>query len=445
MLGTTSGTRRWPAGASFNLIQGWLRGRFARNLKLLGLAQIANRIFRLAGTIVAARLLLPDDYGLAAIVLTVHEFSLIIARRCTMVSLVQSKEKDLKARCSSAWSLNWMLCSGLFVVQCLLALALTRIYDNFALALPLCVLALSLLLVPIGMVQAALNVRAGRLDIVAKVDAMQSLVDAGLTIVLALSGFGAWALILPKVLLVPLWVIAHRRNCTWRSKGGLDRTRWRELFRFGRNVVGADLLTVVRNNADYVLIGKFLGMEALGIYYFAFNAGVGISLGIINAFSSALLPHLCSAGSVPRELKARFKAALVALVLIVGTLVLLQTMLAPIYVPIVFGERWVELGAVPILVLISLSAVPRAIGHAVSQLLHAAGHPDLDFKLNLVLTVLFVTAVMFAAPNGLRAVASTVLAITMLAVPVMVALAWRRTFGTVRQRGMPSHLARQTL
>ena len=446
MTASEKTSKSWLEAANGFLIRlkAWLRGRFARNLGWLGVAQVANRTFRLAATIIAARILLPEHYGLAAIVLAAHEFSMVIAQRATTTSLVQSKEKELAARCASAWSLNWLVGAGLFVGQCALAVVLAKFYDNSALALPLCVLALSFLMLPAGMVQAALNVRAGRLDIVAKIDATQSLVDALLTVVLALAGFGAWALILPKVLLVPLWVIVHRRRCSWRHKGHPDIGRCGELFKFGRNVVGVNLLTVVRNNADYVLIGKFLGVEALGIYYFAFNAGVGISLGFINAFSAALLPHLCSAGNDSSRLKERFRVALGALALIVGTLVLLQALLAPIYVPLVFGQRWADLGAVPILILICLSAVPRAIGDAVSQLLHATGYPALDFKLNLAFTVVFIGALLVVVHKGLLAVASTVLVVMLVAIPLMAVLIWRRLFGAGRAIGVSPQLARQT-
>jgi PST family polysaccharide transporter len=436
-------SRRLAANEFLNRIQAGLRGRFARNIGWMGIAQVVNRVFRLAATIVAARLLLPEDYGLAAIVLAAHEFSMIVAQRATSTSLVQSNAEELEGRCASAWSLNWLVCMGLFVGQCVLALVLARFYDNSTLALPLCALALSFLMLPLGMVQAALNVRAGRLSVVAKVDAMQSVADALLTVMFALSGVGVWALILPKVLLVPLWVTVHRRSCSWRCGQRPAIKYWGELFKFGRNVVGVNLLTVVRNNADYVLIGKFLGVEALGIYYFAFNAGMGISLGVINAFSAAMLPHLCSAGNAPGRLKGRFKASLGALALVVGSLVLLQTFLAPVYVPMVFGQRWVDLGAVPILILICLSAIPRALGDAVSQLLHATAHPGLDFKLNLVFTISFVGAVFVAVPHGLEAVAGTVLGVMLLAVPLIAVLAWRRVFGVGQAIGISSELARQ--
>ena len=45
---------------------------FVRNLSSLGTAQLAIRISRLLATIILSRLLLPKDYGLAAVVLTVY-------------------------------------------------------------------------------------------------------------------------------------------------------------------------------------------------------------------------------------------------------------------------------------------------------------------------------------------------------------------------------------
>ncbi|MHC5831979.1 MAG: oligosaccharide flippase family protein, partial [Nostoc sp.] len=100
-------------------------------------------------------------------------------------------------------------------------------------------------------------------------------------------------------------------------------------------------------NIDYLIIGRFLGINALGIYYFAFNAGLGISQNVINAFTSALFPHLCAARGDLKELKERYFSSLKFTAIIVVPLILLQSSLAPFYVPIVFGQKWVT--AVPIL------------------------------------------------------------------------------------------------
>ena len=135
-------------------------------------------------------------------------------------------------------------------------------------------------------------------------------------------------------------------------------------------------------------------MDALGLYFLAFNAGLGISKQVINSTMVALFPHLCAERDDKAQLKKQYKASLKQVGFVIIPLVLLQSSLAPFYVPIVFGQKWVP--AVPILITICLSAIPLAFGLASYQLLNAVGKINLTLKWNLIYTGLF-TAVILAA------------------------------------------------
>ncbi len=139
-----------------------------------------------------------------------------------------------------------------------------------------------------------------------------------------------WAIILPKVLVTPIWVLIHRWNHQWSPPKRFTLTRWRELFTFGRSVFGVEILTTVRDHVDYIVVGSFLGIQALGVYYFAFNAGLGISMSAINAIDSALYPHLSGARSDPDKFRHTYLGSLKTIAWIIIPLVTLQSSLAPI-------------------------------------------------------------------------------------------------------------------
>ena len=61
------------------------------------------------------------------------------------------------------------------------------------------------------------------------------------------------------------------KNHQWRPKWQFSNKNWRELLRFGSSVLGVELLKTLRSNLDYLIVGRFLSIEALGIYYFAFS------------------------------------------------------------------------------------------------------------------------------------------------------------------------------
>ena len=175
-----------------------------------------------------------------------------------------------------------------------------------------------------------------------------------------------------------------------------------------------------------MIVGKFLSIEALGIYYFAFNAGLGISLGIITSIKSALLPHLCNVRSNFQQFRSRYLNSLKTIAMVIIPIVLLQSSLAPVYVPIVFGQQW--LPAIPVLILICLSAIPRPFADAASQLLLAVDKPEIDLIWNILFSGLFAVALLIGVQWQSVGVASAVLLIHWIFLPLFVLWSMRQVF-----------------
>jgi O-antigen/teichoic acid export membrane protein len=407
--------------ANVRLINGRLRsmlsGQFLRNVGWLGAAEVLNRFLRLGTTVTLARVLSPYDYGLAAVILTTQEIAQVFTLRLGLgAKLIQAPEEDLDELCHTVYWMNWLLCIGMFGLQCLLSWPIAQIYGNNAVILPICIIAINYLLLPTFAVQGSLIFRENRMNIAALCNALQSLVGNVLTILLALAGCRFWAIVLPILLTLPVWVIVNRANHAWRPSLPFSFVRWRELARFAINFLGVELLTKLRANLDYLLVGRFLGIEALGLYYFAFNAGLGISLSVIQSLTWSLYPHLCEMRNNLAGMRQRYFSGLKTIALIIVPMVLIQSSLARFYVPIVFSPKWVE--AVPILVIICLSAIPRPFSEAASMLLQSLDRRRVDLCWNLIFTGAFMIALASAIPFGIYGVAISVLLIHAIAIPV---------------------------
>ncbi|MEM9001898.1 MAG: lipopolysaccharide biosynthesis protein [Cyanobacteria bacterium P01_F01_bin.86] len=385
--------------------------RFIRNLSWMGLSEVGIRISRLGATVILARFLTAEDYGLAAIVLTTHQFIRVFTRNGILNKIIQADEADVEDICKTAYWLNWMLSFGLFLVQVGVAFMMSSAYRNQTLILPICLIAATYLIYPLGLVQAALVQRQNQMRIWSLANLLQVGIDNLLTGLLAFLGMGMWAIVLPKLLTAPILVVMMWRHSTWRPVYGFTLKKWQHIIHFGSRVLGVEWLTTLRENIDYLLIGRFLSVEALGVYYFAFNAGLGISLSVINAIKVSLYPDLCKAKSEWGRLRSRYRNGLRTIAKIIVPLVILQASLAPFYVPIVFGNKWVEQGAIPILVLICLSAIPRPFADAASLLLRAIDKPNLELRWHLVFTAVLAVAIVVGAQAGIVGVAIAVLLI----------------------------------
>lgn len=399
---------------------------FVRNIGWMGASGAVIRIFRLITTVGLARFLSPYDFGLVAIVLTTNEFVQVFSRNGIGAKLIQANEEDIEELSQSAYWLGWLVFFGLFVLQCLAAFPIAWFYHDNQIILPICLMATNFLLIPLANVQAALIQRENRIKVIALSNTLQITTDNLLSLALAFAGLGMWAIVLPKVLVVPIWVYVIYSNHSWRPKGKFTTKHWGNLLDFGRNVLGVELLKTLRNNMDYLIIGRFLGIQELGVYYFAFNAGLGISLGVINSINVALLPHLCAVRSDLSQLWERYRTSLKTIAFAIVPLVLLQSSLAPFYVPIVFGQKWVS--AIPVLVLICLSAIPRPFADATSQLLLSVDKAQLDLRWNLLFTGVFTLSLLIGVQWQSLGVAIAVLATHAVLLPLFVLWGIRYVF-----------------
>ncbi|MDM8564115.1 lipopolysaccharide biosynthesis protein [Candidatus Halobeggiatoa sp. HSG11] len=393
----------------------WFNNRFVHNVGWIGLSEMMARVSRLLTAIVLARYLSLEEFGIAALVMTTDELIKVFNQNGIGAKIIHTSKQHLEAVCNTAYRLNWFVCITLFLLQSLAAFPIAWFYQQPQLVEMVMLLAIVYLLMPLGLVQAFLIQRENRFKVIALVAGVQVTVDNLLTAGLAIAGFGVWAIVLPKLLVAPIWVIGMRMNYSWKFKLGTGFAHWQEILHFGKHILGVELLKTLRLNLDNLIIGRFLGIEALGIYYFARNAGLGISLSLTRAFNTALFPHLCEVQHDRNLLREKFLNTLKIVSLSMIPLILAQALLAPWYVPIVFGEKWIV--AIPVLVLLCLSAIPRPYGEGASEVMRVLNKPHIDFYWSLLFTVFFFIGLLAALPWGITGVAVAILLIHLLALP----------------------------
>lgn len=396
-----------------NKLKNSLSNRFLRNVGWLGGSELINRIFRLGTTVTLARVFSTEDYGLMAVIYTIFDLvTVFIFKGGIGAKIIQAEENQVATIANTSYWLNWIICIILFFVQCLVAWPIAQFYNNNQLILPICAMSLMYLIYPFFLIHCALIERENRLKIIAMCTAGQSIVGNIFTIIFALLNMGIWAIVTPMLMALPVWFIFSWKNHNWRPPKSFSLENWRMIVNYGKNLVGVELLTKLRLNLDYLIVGKFLGVEQLGIYYFAFNAGSGITNNIVNSLMSALFPHLCDVRGDRQNLKERYFKSLKTISLTVIPVVMLQSSLSPFYVPIIFGEKWVK--AIPILILICLSVIPMTFKHAASLLLNSIDQTHISLYFDLIYTIIFALAIFISVQQGILAVAITVLAINLL-------------------------------
>lgn len=390
-----------------NKLKKSLSNVYLRNVGWMAGAEIVNRIIRLSSTVIVARMFSPQDYGLMAIIYTIFDFvNVFIMKGGIGSKIIQADEQDVKAICNTAYWLNWITCGLLFVIQCIIAFLIPIFSQNNQLTIPIFLIAFTYLTYPLYITHFTLIERENKFKLAAICNVTISLITNILTAIFALLGMGVWAIIWAIIIAAPFWIILTWKFHPWRPPLHFTLEKWREVLGFGSNLLINDLLNRLRANVDYLIVGKYLGIEALGLYYFAFNAGSGITISILNTFMSPLYPYICAVKGDYWQFRQRYFSSLKKVSLILMPMILLQASLAPIYVPIVFGEKWIP--AIPILILICLSVIPRIYSWSTTLLLNAIDKTTISLRISVIFTTIFTTLIFAVVQKGTTWVALAV-------------------------------------
>lgn len=344
-------------------------------LMAYGSAQLVIRLVRLVVVIIIARQLVPELVGVAALTLTIFELVRVLANIGVGQRIISSSDADFEKTCNAAHKIFWLWCPGVALVQAIVAVGLYFIFDQKLSAMMLGLLCLVYFFMPGGLVQCFRLMRAKKLTTCAKIEAIQTISDHILTCGMLLIWISPWSIVLPKLLTAPIWLILMRRHEKWSPNPRHGSIEMRSMVRFGLSVLLTDSLMAIRSQADKLIIGATLGVSALGTYFFAFNAGIGIVSALITAFGTVIYPHLC--GDVSAHIRiGKMKLAIGAGLAIFGSAALAQYILAPYYVPIIFGEKWTH--AIGLIQILGLACIPMVCLSLTTAWLRANDKANID-------------------------------------------------------------------
>jgi lipopolysaccharide exporter len=367
----------------------------ASNLITYGASELASKASRLLVVVAIARTLDLTQIGIAASAIAAGDILKSLTENGVGQRIIAASDEALEATCLAARQIFWVWCFGLFVLQALIASALFISGENELLAGLVLLMGLEYIFMPAGLVQVALAMRAGKLCQTAVIGGVQ-VVGANLfCIVLMLVYPSAFALILPRVLSAPIWLLAVRKLHPWKPRLNIAPAPLRPFIDYGWAVLGVEVVKVVRLQGDKIVVGITMGPQALGLYFMAFNAGLSLSNAFTKAFSTVLFPHL-SQSSDP---KAAMRQSIFIGLALIAPIVLLQSSLASIYVPILLGEGWEEVA--PLVSILCLIAIPTTLWATAAGWLRVNGKPQIEFWMTTALSAAVLASTALLAPFGL--------------------------------------------
>lgn len=393
---------------------------------MMGGAELINRSTRIVASIALAWSMGIVEFGIAAAALVIHDIIRLMIQNGLGARIVVANDDELAETTTAVHRLNWFIGFAMAALQCALAWPVAVHFGEPQLAYAIAAMAVVHIVYPAAMVQVYLAQRAQRWKMMSGTIAAQCATDNLLTAVLALIGFGLWSVVIPKLIVAPLWVLWHRHSTSWKSTAVPTAETYRSLAGFSIQIFASEALSGLRHHADKLLVGAILGPAALGIYAFAANLARVSLMSLSNAMGAVILPRLRESMERGRLLEC-YRRSIVEMLAVIGPIAASIAVVAPWLIPLCFGEKWAP--AVPVVVIIALATISHPIFVATSQMLRAQKRAGIELKISMISALSFL--VFFSIGLGVSIELAALLAgfaQCVVAVAVFIAMQPRKDF-----------------
>jgi len=356
------------------------------------LSYFGGKFMVFLSTIVLARLLAKDDFGVVGYALTAIAFFDVASDLGVAEAVVYYKED--KKHYSTAFWISLGIGVLLFCLSWLLAPLLVIYFRDDRVLDVVRVMALTFPFSALGSTHEALlrkNLAFGRTIIPVF---LRAVTKGLLSIILAFLGFGAWSLVWGQlggtlVSSVLLWVITP-----WRPSIEFDFASARSLLSYGVKDIGSNFLSMVLLNLDYWLVGRYLGAAALGVYMLAYRLPELLILQFARIISQVIFPIYTRMREVQGDLarglwKTTAYVSLVTIPLGIGLVLLARP-----FTLVFLTEKWLD--AVPVLQAIALYATFLSLIHNAGSAYKALGNFRAMIWLTVAQLILLIPALWWA-------------------------------------------------
>jgi PST family polysaccharide transporter len=354
-------------------LQADLKRRSARGVATTFVSQGCKFGLRVLTSVVIARLLLPEDYGLVGMVTALLGVAWLFSDFGLSMATVQKLETtDKEVNC-----LFWVnLALGGAVTLSIAALAplIAWFYQEPRLTLVTLALSGTFLLAGLTIQHQALLKRQMYFGRLAAIELTSTCLSVPVGFLLAWWGAGYWTLIAMQMTAALVNVVGTWLACDWRPGRPSWHTGSGKSLRFGSNLLGFNLINFLARNLDNVLIGKFWGAHELGLYAKAYSLLL-MPLQQINApVANVATPALSRLQDNPTRYRNYYCAAVTMIAHVTTPCMLLAAVLADILVPLLLGPQWS--GAIILLRIFALVALLQAVMNPTGILFITLGRAD---------------------------------------------------------------------
>ncbi len=373
-------------------------------------------------SMVIARILEPEAFGIVSLITVFINILQVFIDNGLGTALVQKKDAD-DLDFSTAFFSNIVLCSGLYAILFFAAPLIEHFYDYDNLVSYIRVLSIVILISGIKNIQQAYVSR----NLIFKRFFFATLggtIGAGvLGIVMAMKGFGVWALIAQHLFNTTVDTLILWITVKWRPKKMFSFKRLKGLFSFGWKLVVSSLIESVYSNLRQMVIGKIYSPSDLAYYNRGKQFPDTVCSNINSSIDSVLFPSMSKKQDDPVKLKQMTRTSIKTSTYIMAPLMMGLAFTANNVVNLILTDKW--LPCVPFLRIFCITLMFYPIHTANLNAIKALGRSDVFLKLEIIKKVVGIILLVSTMWISVLAMAYSMLVSTVLSMVINTYPNWK--------------------
>jgi lipopolysaccharide exporter len=391
-----------------NLTQKTVKGVFWAYLSFIG-----GKGLTFLSTVILARLLLPEEFGLIGYCLVVIQYVDILNSAGISTALIARREKVQEAA-NAALMANIIFGLLCFAIAWVIAGPVSVFFKAPEIVPLFRVLALSLPLTGLGIVPETMLRREMKFQTVLISDVSRNFIKGAVSIGLAIMGYGVWSLVWGQIAGVLTGTILSWILAGWRPTWRFDTEASRSIVTYGFHIILLETAGAFRNNVDYLLVGRILGAASLGFYTMAYRIPELLIRSLNYVVGNVSLPALAITQSDKGRMKKFYFGYLRFLSMFVFPVGVGLAFTSPVFIPLFLSEKWAN--AIVPTALISIALGITALGYVPGVLYKAISRPDILNKLAFIKMPIAVLILWYSTRWGIVGVAAGQIAIGLFSV-----------------------------
>ena len=379
-----------------------LRDKVATGVAWSVAEKLGSMLMQMVVSIVVARLLMPEDFGVMAI-LTFFTALLVVVVDSGFSQTLIRKTEPTQSDYKSVFVFNISVSLLLYGIMVALSPVAASYYNLPIISRIAPVLSLLLPVNALCVIQNTILARQFRFATISRINFTSSAVAGVMAIAMAWCGCGVWSLVGQRLAQIASKAVLLWWHGSWRCEGEVSRKALVAMAPLSLSLMGTDIISYLYNNISQLFIGKIYSTTTLGYYNQAQKLKELPVTSVVQSFQSVTYPALASVKDDKQKFTDSYLRVLAITAAVIAPIMVGMVAVAEDMFSLLLGERWMP--TVPYFKILSLSGLFYPISMIAYNVLKVAGNGAVILRLEIVKKSIMTAILALTIPHSVVAIA----------------------------------------